>query len=411
MNQKIKYQYSYFIHPYVIEKNEYEKYLMKLVRNKKCSVHFFRKEKDLNLYTYFLPVIRDYMFESFSLTDKQVRDFSTFDEVMKTAYLSKKNCVMFDYELGNAQGKVGDKKGIFFDIPEIKIVCFKTGVCFLIIKTILDGTNKLSDVLNFNYKFRDINSDFISLQDYENINIQTADLKDINDLSKIVTKITGKDHDAKELNLNDERFITYSYACIAQENWNDKTKTEELENDFMKFANILPSSHQINVDYDEDKVESLKNTKYTRFGATKQGTVLLTSSISTDNYTKLPYAFEREYLYTYILALYKKIYMKKLSVEFGKKNRFENTKQEFLEFSNKIWISEITDDSIGSDLYAKWSKALGLKNTFADIKEKYDIAYKDMNFDKNNKVTAIIGGIFVATLLFNVVNFILLSAK
>ncbi len=34
MGQKIKYQYSYFIHPFVIKENKYQKYLLKLLKDK-----------------------------------------------------------------------------------------------------------------------------------------------------------------------------------------------------------------------------------------------------------------------------------------------------------------------------------------------------------------------------------------
>ena len=55
MGQKIKYQYSYFIHPFVIKENKYQKYLLKLLKNKNIRVRIFRKESDLRLYKYFLP--------------------------------------------------------------------------------------------------------------------------------------------------------------------------------------------------------------------------------------------------------------------------------------------------------------------------------------------------------------------
>ena len=37
MERKTKYQYTYFIYPYVINENKYEKYLYKLLNNKKCK--------------------------------------------------------------------------------------------------------------------------------------------------------------------------------------------------------------------------------------------------------------------------------------------------------------------------------------------------------------------------------------
>ena len=62
MELMTKYQYTYFIYPYMIEEEKYKKYLQGLLRNKKCKLRIFDKQKDIHLYTYFLPNIREYMF-------------------------------------------------------------------------------------------------------------------------------------------------------------------------------------------------------------------------------------------------------------------------------------------------------------------------------------------------------------
>ena len=81
------------------------------------------------------------------------------DLKMKATLLSKKYCNVFEYILDkDIPGKLGEKDGIFFDINKVEIVCFNTGICFLLMKTVLDTGSSFSDVLNFNYKFRDIQS-------------------------------------------------------------------------------------------------------------------------------------------------------------------------------------------------------------------------------------------------------------
>lgn len=68
--------------------------------------------------------------------------------------------------------------GIYFDITKVELICFNTGICFLLFKTIIDGeNNKFSDVVNFNYKFRDITSKADELKEFENIKIQTSIFK------------------------------------------------------------------------------------------------------------------------------------------------------------------------------------------------------------------------------------------
>lgn len=412
MERKTKYQYSYFIHPFVIDEKRYDKYLLKLLNDKHCKLKIWEKEKDLNMYTYFVPNIREYLFWSFSLTNQKRRKLEELDINMKSVLLSKYPCTMFEYTLGeDVQGKVGERNGIFFDIQKIEIICFKTGICFILLKTIIDGENNLSDVLNFNYKFRDINSEFISLKNYENIRLQTSSLKDIKELSTVIRNITGPNKDAKEMDLEEERFLTYSYVCLEQEEWNQEKDFSNLQEEFIKFSDILPSNYQVKYTEEKYKEIMLELSKYTNIGFSKQGTTLLTSSTYSENYTKLPYTYEREYLYTYILTLYKKIYLKKMNLEFKRTKKFEETRNKLLEFTRTIWIQEITNDTEGCKLYKKWKELLELDYLYAEIKNKYDIEYKDLNIEKTRKINYLIITVLIATLTFNIVNFIMLYLK
>ena len=56
MEPKTKYQFSYFIQHYEIKEENYEKYIYGLLNKKDCKVHYFEKERDLDIYSYFLPV-------------------------------------------------------------------------------------------------------------------------------------------------------------------------------------------------------------------------------------------------------------------------------------------------------------------------------------------------------------------
>lgn len=411
MEQKIKYQYSYFIYPYIIEEKAYDKYLLKLLKDKHCKLKIWEKERDLNLYTYFLPNVREYLFWSFSYSKEQKRKLEQLEVKMKSVLLAKYPCTMFEYNLGgDPQAKVGQENGIFFDIPKIEIVCFQTGVCFFVLKTIIEGENDFSDVLNFNYKFRDLNSELSSLKDYENICLQTNSLKDIKELSSVIKNITGPNKDAKEMNLEEERFLTYSYVCLEQAQW-QKEDFHNLQNEFMKFSNILPSNYQVNFNPQRYEEQVLEPFQYMKMGFTKQGTVLLTSSAFPEYYTKLPFAYEREYLYTYLLTLYKKIYLKKMNLEFKRTKNFTKTRNELLEFTRNIWIQEITQDEEGTKLYEKWKQTLELEYLYAEIKNKYDLVYKDLNIEKTKRVNRFIIAILLGTLTFNVINFILMFLK
>ncbi len=411
MKLKTKYQYTYFIYPYIIRENKYDKYLLKLLNHKNCRVKFFEKEKDLDLYTYFLPNIKEFMFQGFEFNQEKMRQFEQFNKQMQATILYRYPAVIFEYDLASdLQGKAGETEGIFFHMQKIELICFKTGICFLVMKTNIEESNDFSDVLDFNYKFRDIHSEFSQLKQYENIRLQLATFGDVQKLTDLIKELTGNVVDAKDLNIDTNRFLTYAYTCIEQDYWKEDEQFQEIEFEFFKYANIYPSSYKSN--FDKKHMEILSKWKFIRTGFTKVGVGLLTSGIDIHNYTKLPYLYENQYLYTYILAQYQKIYLKKLEQEAKRKHTQKKARQEFIKFSKELWISEITNDDIGSNIYQKTRQVCEVQKLYEDIKNKFDIVYKERNIEKENKVNKVILVILGISLLLNVVNFIsLMSIK
>jgi hypothetical protein len=377
---KTRYQYTYFIYPYVIEEKNYSKYLLRLLKDKKCTMKKFDIAKDLSIYQNFLPNIRKFMFWSFNYTKQQMRELESLDNELKANILSKYPCTMFDYNIKqNVQGKVQNEDGIYFDITKVELICFNTGICFLLFKTIIDGeNNKFSDVVNFNYKFRDITSKADELKEFENIKIQTSIFKDSKDIIKFIKDITGNTSLAEDLNIDQERFITYSYACILQEDWNDNVEIKTIEKLFFKFFKVLPAHKELNDIITEDYFNKPPNSKYIKYGFSNVGTALLTSDIAVDNYTKLPFRFENEQLYLYILCLYKKFYLAKVNYELDRKD----CQQEFLSFTKNFLIEEVSNDETESCLEKNWSEKLDIDRMFNKIKNKYDMLYKSTNVEK-----------------------------
>ena len=380
MELKTRYQYTYFIYPYVIEEKNYSKYLLRLLKDKKCTMKKFDIAKDLSIYQNFLPNIRKFMFWSFNYTKQQMRELESLDNELKANILSKYPCTMFDYNIKqNVQGKVQNEDGIYFDITKVELICFNTGICFLLFKTIIDGdTNRFDDLLNFNYKFRDITSKADELKEFENIKIQTSIFKDSKDIIKFIKDITGNTSLAEDLNIDQERFITYSYACISQEDWNDNVEIKTIEKLFFKFFKVLPAHKELNDIITEDYFNKPPNSKYIKYGFSNVGTALLTSDIAVDNYTKLPFRFENEQLYLYILCLYKKFYLAKVNYELDRKD----CQQEFLSFTKNFLIEEVSNDETESCLEKNWSEKLDIDRMFNKIKNKYDMLYKSTNVEK-----------------------------
>ena len=408
MKLKINYQYTYFIHPFVVKQKKYPKYILRLLKDEKCKLKRFEKEKDLKLYKHFTPKMREILFSSFSFTNEKYTKFKEMPIETQAAVLAKYPCSIFEYTIKNdIHGKAGQEKGIFFKIRKIEIICFQTGICFLCLKTNIEDDPTFSDVLNFNYKFRDIKQDNRTLNNYDKINIQTDSFASIDKLTDFIKGITGSNVEAIKLDINTERFLTYSYVCVDQSAWNVDNPFENIENNFIKFVRFLPADNSASLK--EDDILSLSKWKYTKMGITKYGVTLFSSSTDINNYTILPNEFEQQYLYTYILELYKKIYLKKLSLEFKHPTKIKKVRKKFIAFTKNIWIQEVTEDETGTMFDQKVKEILGLEQLYKEVKNEYDVLYKELNIEKNKNVTIIISIILIASLVFNILNFILLS--
>ena len=408
MELKTKYQYTYFIYPYVIKENKFTRYLIKLLKDKNCNLRVFKKEKDLSLYSYFSHRARNYMFNSFNFSKTRLAKLEEFPIETKAAILAQSPCTIFEYNMKkDIQGKTAEGNGIFFKIPKVEIVCFNTGICFLCIKTNIEDSDKFSDLLNFNYKFRDINQEFANMNNYDNIRVQSDCFEDVKYFKEFIENLTGPVTESIKLDIDPERFLTFSYACIDQESWNNTNEFEKISNIYIKFLNILPSDNS--VDYSKNSMKVISKWQYAKMGVTKQGVTLFASSCDMNNYTVFPHDFEEKYLYSYILAMYTKIYLKKINLEFRQNIKINKTRREFINFTQSLWINEITADDTGSMFYQYLKDVLEIDQLYDDTKNKYDILYKEMNIEKTAKNNVIITLILVITLIINAINIIFLA--
>ena len=408
MELKTRYQYTYFIHTFTMKENKYSKYMLKLLKDTRFKLKVFKKDKDLEIYTHFLPKIKDFLFQTFELEDREKQ--AKFDQLpieTRTAILCKYPSVTFEYELEqDIQGKTIDENSIFFKIQKIGIVMFNTGICFLYLKTNIEGNEEFSDVLNFNYKFRDINQEGNNLKSYENIRVQASSFENIEAIQDFITSITGPNIESLKLNLDIERFYTYSYTCVKQEAWNVTTSFEDIKNEFLKYVNIFSNDSNTNsVMCENSKIINL--SKYSKVGISKLGVNLLSSDCDINNYTVLPVEYENQYFYTYILSLYLKVYLKKLNYEFKEGKDIEITRRKFINFTKNLWLQEITSDDMGSLFYSYIKDVLEIEKLYNDVKNKYNILYSELKIEKNEKLTGFIVLVLVATLVFNIINFII----
>jgi len=406
MQLKTKYQYTYFIYPYVIEEINYEKYIYNMLKNKKAKLKMFDKEKDLDLVSYFLPEIKEKMFWSLDLDKKTIKNNEKIDLKMKSRLLSHKYCTFFEYSLDeDIPGKIGEDNGIFFDINKVEIVCFNTGICFLIMKTVLNSSADFSDVLNFNYKFRDIQT---NTKQIDNIKIQTNKLNNMEQYKDFLKEIVGLNIEANKINLDKDRLITYTYTCLDQNSWNDNTDIKIIEKEFAKYYNVKPAGEQINDNLkNEDSVYKEKNIYY---GFSNNVTALLTNDANINNFTNLLFKFENIEIYHFIYHLHQKIVLKKFNYELKQTKKFEKIKNRFINFTKINWIYDVTNDPKGVIIDKYYRKYQQLDETFERLKIKYDLLYKEYEIEKTNKqhkwIIAIIGGIIILNLVKVSINFI-----
>lgn len=412
MELKTNYQYTYFIHPFAIKEGNYQKYILKMLKDKNCNLKTFQKEKDLRTYQYFLPETRKFLFSSFEFGKEKIRKLEELSIDTRAALLAKYPCNIFEYSIPkDIQGKIDDKKGIFFAITKIDIICFNTGICFLLMKTNIEDDYNFANVLNFNYKFRDINQEGNNLDAYDNIRLQTNSFESAETFRNFLRRITGSSVESLKLDIDTERFLTYSYICIDQSAWGISHEFDEVKHYFDKYINILPADDIKNIENNNKKIITMSKWKYAKMSLNKLGVMLFSSSEDMNNYTILPNEYENQYLYTYIINLYKKIYLKKIAVELKDPKKVKKARKKFIEFTKKMWIQEITEDEIGTMLNHKIQETLELEELYNEVKTKYDVLYKDLNIEKNKRVTILIGLVLVISLVFNVLNFVILAKK
>ena len=144
-------------------------------------------------------------------------------------------------------------------------------------------------------------------------------------------------------------------------------------------------------------------------GVTKTATVLMSSGAEANSFTRVPELFENELLYTYILALYQRLELKKLIKEFKENDNIITLSEKIIDFMRRLWIKEITRDEFGSKLYRKWRDTLGIGYLYQELKNMYEIKYKKANIDKNTTTKRIFIFALCGSIAISMINYLMLS--
>ncbi len=291
--EKFKYQYTYHILPYKYE-GRYDEYITKLLKDRNMIEYRYDKVRNLELFSYFKKDILDLMFYEFPYKDSE--DLNIQKKVRR---LVKEESITFEYDIIDKEKnkmKMGDifkipvddrnnndsgkeKTSIKFDIEDFKIIVFKSGLAFIILKTVITNTIRISDVLDFNYRFKSILSKKDILKKLDNIEISLLgdEINGIEKLKQILLSYIGSDKTNKSFN-NDNEFYTFSYLCVDNMYKNNNDNKNIFKEIYIKYSRILQSSYDAEGLEEETIVsKNMKAIKDTNIGITKTSSMLLCS--------------------------------------------------------------------------------------------------------------------------------------
>ena len=134
---------------------------------------------------------------------------------------------------------------------------------------------------------------------------------------------------------------------------------------------------------------------------TKSNCNVLCSAVDMYNYTKLPYEYETMIFYTYILRLYQKIYLRYVNDQFKKYSKILKIRKSFIEFTKTLWAKDVTTDDTGTLYYKILGNTFELDELFEQIRKKYEIIYKDLDIEKNNRNYSVLVMLLILSMITN----------
>lgn len=415
MEQKYKYQYTHYILPF--EYNEdYKEFLEILMSNKHINVTKFNKVRDLEIYSFFTKEILDLF------TNEEVNIINKNDKTILNI-ISQKYVTIFDYDISKdvnykqniidnisvETNKVNEnklnKEKIEFDIYEAKIIVFNTNIAFLVLKTVLLNTNNINDVLDFNYRFKWLVSEHNVLSKLENISISM--IKDGKEqLPNIITNIKNLVDRNKHNKLYTDSFYTFAYLCVDNIVWNEETRKKELDKLLYKYMKVLKSSYDTEANIESTEITKImEELKYSKIGLTKISSAMMCSGVDPYNFTILPREYETKMLYTYIIALYQQMFLRKANNMLASKNDkiVKKIDKQFIEFNKYIWHKEITISEKGTIYYNNLQEVLNLLELYKDVAIKHRLISRLEQVQKEEGKSKYLKIVLSISIIFNII--------
>ena len=93
--------------------------------------------------------------------------------------------------------------------------------------------------------------------------------------------------------------------------------------------------------------------------------------------------------------------MKYINSQFKSYDKIMNIRRRFIDFTKTLWAKEITNDDTGSLYYKILGSVFELDEQFEEIRKKYEIIYKDLDIEKNNRNYSIMVMLLILSLILN----------
>ncbi len=410
MSLNVKYQYTHFIYPFVVEEKEYNGFLGSILGHPKdWTLYVHNYDTDKESYDFFLPYMKRFLFPTLFWTSQYQKQFKLMSLKKKVNNISKLSCVTFEYQLSNIKnGTISTNRHyntINFDISSIKLIVFKGGICFLDIKTEIEETDEFIDfntLLDFNCSFRKLTPrGILNLSDISKMKARNIDK--IENIAMFINSIISGFETKDIEKMYYDKMFTYSYACI--DDWKNEKDFEKIKNDFLKFQYVLGSKNSAIFN---KNCKSLDDNMYSRwqysmFGFTKESGVVLVSDKENYNITKMPYNFEKKYMYMFLLAAYQRIMLINFSQDLAKKDKSMARKlnNRFNKFTHFSWFSQITNSENGMEIWQNWIKAFRLKELFEEVHKEYLEYYDFVRASGQDRFNLVLMLTYVVNILFS----------
>ncbi len=403
MSLKVKYQYTHFIYPFTIENGKYGKFIESILKQNKTWKFKIREEKeDEESYNFFLPYMRKFLFPTLSWSDAEKKQFKSQSLKQKVTTLKNTTCATFELNMNHLKKGTSIKRKsseIEFDLLTMKLICFEPGVCFIDIKTELEdiGHIDFSKILDFNNMFRNLNNK-------TNFDIKAKDIDDVNDIWDFVNKTINK-YESTDLSTKCyDKMFTYSYVCLDKESWGLKSDFKKIKNDFYKYQYVIDSKSSAIFNTDN---ENLDNNSYSRwqfseFGFSKESGVVLVSEKEKYNITKMPYNYEKKYLYMLLLAFYQRITLINFSQDLLKntEDSIKDLKTKLTKFTHYSWFSQVTNSENGMEIWRKWKDAFELKELYDEVHREYLEYYEYVSTVGQEKINVLLIFLYTMSVIF-----------